>query len=276
MNDDRMDELMSEAARGYNAPGQVPREEMWTRIQAARREQARLAAPRLAAPGRWMWPGVGVAAAAVLALGIALGRRMERADHEPVRVPNGVASIPTPAPRTDSAAQNAAAVPTPAPATESVLAQIHEATKATGRHATELADKPGLRGDSPTTVGQRNDESTALAYRLVMLQHIAGSEAMITAFRTSAHRGELDAQTAQWARELLGTTRLLESSPAADDPTMRRLLQDLDLVIAQIVQYASHGTTNPEELDLIERSIQKRGIMTKLRGTTSLALTAGT
>lgn len=276
MNDDRMDELMSEVARGYNAPGQVPREEMWTRIQAARREQARLAAPRLAVRGRWMWPGVGVAAAAVLALGIALGRRMERTDHAPARVPNRVASSPTSALRADSAAQHAAAVPSPAPARDSVLAQIHEATKRTGRRATELAAGARGRGDSPATAGRQNEESTALAYRLVMLQHIAGSEAMITAFRTSARRGELDAQTAQWARELLGTTRLLESSPAADDPTMRRLLQDLDLIIAQIVQYASHGTTNPEELDLIERSIQKRGIMTKLRGTTSLALTAGT
>jgi hypothetical protein len=38
-------------------------------------------------------------------------------------------------------------------------------------------------------------------------------------------------------------------------------------VIAQIVQYSARGTNDPEELDLIEQSINKRGVITKLRGT---------
>jgi len=36
MNDDRMDELLAEAARDYNAPADVPRDEIWSRIQAER------------------------------------------------------------------------------------------------------------------------------------------------------------------------------------------------------------------------------------------------
>ena len=48
---------------------------------------------------------------------------------------------------------------------------------------------------------------------------------------------------------------------------MKRLLEDLELVIVQIVQYAGRGTNDPEELDLIEQSIKKRGVITKLRGT---------
>lgn len=275
MNDDRIDELMAEAARGYNAPGPVPREEMWTRIQAARRAQHRTTA---SSGRRWIWPGLGVAAAAVLALGIALGRRMERADRAPAGVPAGVpARVATAGPTrtTDTAVAPASQGRRAVPAADSLLDRIHQETKATGRRAIELA-KSAQDSDRSAGPGGMRSESLSLAYRLVMLRHIAGSEAMITAFRASARSGGVDAQTAQWARELLGTTRLLESSPAADDPTMRRLLQDLDLVIAQIVQYASHGTTNPEELDLIERSIQKRGIMTKLRSTTPLALSAGT
>ena len=90
---------------------------------------------------------------------------------------------------------------------------------------------------------------------------------MITSFRASARSGEIDAQMGKWARELLGTTRLLEASAAAQDPVMKRLLEDLELVIVQIVQYAGHGTNDPEELDLIEQSIKKRGVITKLRGT---------
>jgi len=102
---------------------------------------------------------------------------------------------------------------------------------------------------------------------LVVLQHLAGTEAMITTFRASARNGEADAQVGKWARDLLGTTRLLEASQAAQDPVMKRLLEDLELVIVQIVQYTNRGTNDPEELDLIEQSIKKRGVITKLRGT---------
>ena len=48
---------------------------------------------------------------------------------------------------------------------------------------------------------------------------------------------------------------------------MKRLLEDLELVIVQIAQYTNHGTKDPEELDLIEQSINKRGVIAKLRST---------
>jgi hypothetical protein len=38
-------------------------------------------------------------------------------------------------------------------------------------------------------------------------------------------------------------------------------------VISQIVQYTTRGTTDPEELEFIEQSINKRGVMSKLRST---------
>jgi hypothetical protein len=86
----------------------------------------------------------------------------------------------------------------------------------------------------------------------------------------------MDAQISSWARELLGTTRLLESSASLTDPVMTRLLGDLDLVISQIVQYTARGTVNTEELDLIEQSINKRGVMSKLRSNSGRGITAGT
>jgi hypothetical protein len=48
---------------------------------------------------------------------------------------------------------------------------------------------------------------------------------------------------------------------------MRRLLDDLDLVLSQIVQYTTKGITDPDELNLIEQSINRRGVMAKLRST---------
>jgi hypothetical protein len=204
MNDDRMDELLAEAARDYNAPATVPREEIWSRIQAERGAKRRgHSAARV-----WVWPSVGIAAAALLAVGVTLGRRIER-----------------------SAAPAA----------------------------------PPMTAAAPQAV--RDSSATSLSYHLVVLKHLAGSEAMITAFRSAARHGEVDVQIAAWSKELLSTTRMLEASVATDDPTMKRLLEDLDLVLAQIKQYVTRGTNNPEDLDLIEQSIIKRGVINKLRST---------
>src|SRR5262249_1788732 len=131
---------------------------------------------------------------------------------------------------------------------DTMIPQLREETRKTDKSVRELA------AGKPTT-NRSQAASPDPAYRLVLLPHIAGSEAMITAFRASARSGEMDAQLAGWSRDLLSTTRLLEASPVAKDPTMRRLLEDLDLVIAQISRYVARGTVNTEELDLIEESI---------------------
>jgi hypothetical protein len=261
MNDDRIDELLAEGARDYNKPGLVPREEMWARIQSRRRA---VPVRQDSRPSRriWIWSSVGVAAALILAVGISIGRRVERASPVP-GVPVAVTPIVTRA-TPDSMKRAAPANPaTTVAGRDSLIGKLREQTKITDRHARELASAT----DRTTGVPERAE--TNLAYHLVVLQHLAGSEAMITAFRTAARRGEMDAQLATWSRELLSTTRMLESSAATQDPTMKRLLEDLDLVISQIVQYVTHGTNNSEDLDLIEQSITTRGVITKLRGTVS-------
>jgi hypothetical protein len=108
------------------------------------------------------------------------------------------------------------------------------------------------------------------------MRHLAGSEAMIASFRSGARSGETDVQMAKWSRELLATTRLLESSDAAKDAVMKRLLDDLDLVISQIVQYTTKGSIDKEELDMIERTINKRGVMDELRSTIPANVRRGT
>jgi len=245
MNDDQMDELFARAARDYNTPGSVPREEIWSRIQAERGARRR----ERSTTRVWMWPSVGIAAAALLAVGVTLGRRMERSS-----APDSVSVVAkAPMPVRDSTAE--------------LITQLRQETTATDRRARELASAVPANGADRTTTSTRADETTALSYRLVMLKHLAGSEAMITAFRSAARQGEIDAQIAAWSKELLSTTRMLEASAASDDPMMKRLLEDLDLVLAQIKQYVTRGTNNPDDLDLIEQSIIKRGVITKLRST---------
>jgi hypothetical protein len=71
MNEDRLDDLLREAAREYNDPPAVPAEEMWARIEASRKSRRRPLQRLRAVPPRVWWPA---AAAAVLAIGIGIGR----------------------------------------------------------------------------------------------------------------------------------------------------------------------------------------------------------
>ena len=249
MNDDEMDELLIQGTRDYNEPDAVPRDAMWARIERERRGNAG-GGGRSPLRRRWPWVAASLAAALILAAGISIGRRLERG--APTSAPS-VARNPTLTPR-DSSKQSQVAQ-----ARDSMIPALRGETHRTQESLSSLAQRSNATTEAGTS------ESDNLAYRLVMLRHIAGSEAMITAFREAARRGEVDAQIADWSRELLGTTRMLEASPVTQDPTMKRLLEDLDLVIVQIAQYTTTGKHNPDDLDLIEQSIKKRGVMTKLR-----------
>ncbi len=65
-DDEQFNEWLRDAARAYHAPGPTPREEMWARIEEQR------AKPRVVALRPWFRWGLGIAA--VLALGVAIGR----------------------------------------------------------------------------------------------------------------------------------------------------------------------------------------------------------
>jgi len=90
MSDRDFDELVDEMKRSHNPPPEVPRDRMWARIEERRRRErtpdARPAAP--AAPWWRPWRA-GLAVAAVLVLGIALGRMTLRPDAGP-RLAQGV------------------------------------------------------------------------------------------------------------------------------------------------------------------------------------------
>jgi hypothetical protein len=269
-DDDRMDALLRHGAQDYNQPGPTPREEMWTRIQAARRQTQ--APVRRGAPV-WIWPTIGVAAAALLTAGVLIGRKLENSalGTRDSAFGTGRSALGTTPPAETLKAVAESRAPSaepPVPSAERQVAkQLRQQTQHTQRRVNELATQ--TTPADPTT--------QALSYRLVVLQHLAGTEAMITSFRSSAKRGEVDAQIASWSRELLGTTRMLESSPVMDDPIMKRLLEDLDLVLVQIAQYTGRGTHNSDDLDLIEQSITKRGVIAKLRTTIpARTLPAGT
>src|SRR4051812_34363409 len=81
MTEDRFEDMLGDLASDYNAPPAVPREEMWQRIQAARAAEAEARAGSanvVAFPvhrrGLPAWTAWGLGLAAMLLIGIGIGR----------------------------------------------------------------------------------------------------------------------------------------------------------------------------------------------------------
>lgn len=192
--DPKFDAWLKDVARTtYHAPRTPPREEMWKRIEAARRhKQVVEIRPWL----RWA-----LAAAAVLVLGIGIGRLT-------VKTPQ-VAVVPH------------------------------------------------------TAVSDTIDALANQAYQVAATQYLSRTETFLTAFRADANRSANTARLARQARELLTTTQLMLDSPAARDPRLRSLLEDLELVLMQI------SLLNPLEddhdRDLITQGMNQSNVLPKLR-----------
>jgi hypothetical protein len=197
MTDERLGEPLERAAREYHRPPATPREEMWARVQA---ERARRRSTRRVIELR-PWLRWSLAAAAVLLVGVAIGRF----------------SPPPPHPDGHQTAADVAAPPA----------------------------------------------GPDLAYRVAAAQYLTRTEALLTGFRSEVRRTASDTQFVEQARELLLTTRLMLGSPVAKSPRMKALLEDLEVVLAQIATLPSGR--RGEDARLINEAIEQRSVLLKLR-----------
>ncbi len=195
-DEDRLDELLRSAGQDYHLPPEPPREAMWQAIQSHRRWYRKVWR-RPFSPFLW------IAAAAVLVLGVGIGRLSVRPE------PSGP--------------------------------QIWEA-----------------RGVSTT------------AYRLTAVEHLSQSEAFLTLFRSSTRGGGDERLASATARQLLASNRLLLDSPAAQDRKIRLLLEDLEVVLAEIAQLSPEP--HEKDLELIKDGIERGGMLPRIR----TAVPAGT
>ncbi len=228
VRDEPLDEQMSSLARSYNEPSAVPKDEIWARIQAARQpQQAATATVDLAAVREqrrqrrldtWRWP---IAAAALLALGIGIGRF--------------------------TVSQRSAG--------DSLASQERIAT---------ALDSGSVTTPDRLVASEHLTASRSLsAYAVATASHLAQTESYLTAFRAQALGGHVDSIPVRGARQLLASNQLLLDSPAARDPRLRALLQDLELVLMEISQFGSNR--RPGDLDLITEGMERGAVLTRLR-----------
>jgi hypothetical protein len=119
-------------------------------------------------------------------------------------------------------------------------------------------------------VASEESSINALAYRLATTEHLSQAEAFLTLFRVSVRDRATYQIASATARQLLASNRLLLDSPAASDARIRLLLQDLELVLAEIAQLSPR--TRAQDLELITEGLEETGVLSQLR----TAVPAGT
>jgi hypothetical protein len=126
------------------------------------------------------------------------------------------------------------------------------------RRASTAAEAPAAQADS---------REPARVYRIAAAQTLTQAEALLTAYRAdgvSTNDPATAVQLGRWGRDVLGNTRLLIDSPAGQDPQLRALLDDLELVLVQIVQL-SGDPRDPADRALIDRALQDRNLLPRIR-----------
>lgn len=131
-----------------------------------------------------------------------------------------------------------------------------------GRLSTShIAAGPG--GAAPAAAGTASPRVNQTAYRLATVEHLGQSEAFLTLFRASVRSGSQERLASTTARQLLATNRLLLDSPAGQDRRTRLLLEDLELVLAEIAQLTPQATAG--DRDLIREGMERGGVLSRLR-----------
>ncbi|HEY8831853.1 MAG TPA: hypothetical protein VIM21_05035 [Gemmatimonadaceae bacterium] len=135
-----------------------------------------------------------------------------------------------------------------------------------GRYVPRSASMTGSQ--TPTTVAastrQPASDTSAVvdAYRDQTSHYLGQAAALLISLPAKDASGKADAAFAGKAADLLVTTRLLMDSPAAQDPKLRSLLDDLELVLVQIARL--RGERNKGDLDLIHQAVEQGDVLSRL------------
>ena len=266
-----LDPTLSALARDYNAPPITPREAIWAAVERSR-ERTPTVLPLRRRAIRWLPIAAGIAA--LLALAFAFGRFSS---------PAAVPAVPAVAERTapDTAVPGTSLQPeSPALATDAPDQEVLErAPDAAPERAPRLrrpaGDSPAMQlvsGEPATRSAPEQGADAPDAFDIVAARHLSRSEVFLTLFRDALRGDETAELSPATARQLLVRNRLLLDSPAAKDPRMRRLLEDLELVLAQIAQLPADEPSG--DTDLIADGMEAGDVLTRLRSATSTGVAA--
>jgi hypothetical protein len=97
------------------------------------------------------------------------------------------------------------------------------------------------------------------SYRRAVGEHLREAETVLVLFNSSV---EPDAELVGLARELAATSRLLTASRAGDDPEVREMLLDLELLLMQVARVVDD---DPTEGQLVREGTADAAVLARLR-----------
>ena len=131
-----------------------------------------------------------------------------------------------------------------------------------GAEKTEASALPPVATAATSAASPSQTSAVADAYRDETSRYLGQTAALLISLPAKDATGKTDASFAGKAADLLVTTRLLMDSPAAQDPKMRTLLEDLELVLVQIARL--RGERSKSDLDLIHQAVEQGDVLSRL------------
>jgi hypothetical protein len=105
-------------------------------------------------------------------------------------------------------------------------------------------------------------ENAKTLFKLAAGPTLGRAETLLTRYRSGAPAMD-EQRLADWAGDLVAEIRLLLDSPAAEDPQLKRLLEDMELVFLRMRRAAlgTGGASNEE----VRQAIEDRDLLLRLR-----------
>ena len=144
-----------------------------------------------------------------------------------------------------------------------IRAPANPESRVAQRHTTPERATVPPQGESSTNASA----APSALYRMAAVQTLTQAEALLTAYRASdvtVRNPAAARQLGTWGREVLGSTRLLLDSPAGDDPQLRPLLNDIELVLVQIIRL-SGAPLDSSDRALINGAMRDRDLLPRIR-----------
>lgn len=236
---------------------------------------------RARALSRYRWVGWAAPIAATLLVGIAIGRSIPEAPPVPspaIEEAGGPGSAVADG-QVRQSALSPGATESAAPLDERLAAgdpaSRDRAVDNPAPGGAPLETPTGSRGEmvtpaSETDAAQAEQGSTTVApgealFRMAAIETLGGAEALLGDLVASrVESATASAPMASWGRDMLSQTRLLLDSPAADDPALRVLLEDLEMVLVQLVRFGE-GPMAQTDAEFLEDAVRGRQILSRIR-----------
>lgn len=116
--------------------------------------------------------------------------------------------------------------------------------------------------ESPNATVATANEPAEDTYQLTTERYLGQTVTLLVSLPNQLRGDRVDSAFVRKAGESLATLRLLMDSPAANNPRMRALFEDLELVLVQVVQMPESGSAT--DAKMIRQAMQQRDVMPRL------------